>query len=104
MNLLQASLDELHSMAEQVARSELPAVSQALLRAMQVASDPTMVLPTAASETASEAAGGSAERELADDADDAPLEIPQPDRLGDLARDLIEGKAPDKPEPLPEIP
>ena len=139
--LLQASLDQLHGMREQVLEGQLQPVDDELLGRIAIASQATLVTPADATDESAESdaseAEAAAEAELEVDFDighpdihdgeaepvaaeapvepepepvredppaatDEPLQIPEPENLGDLAQDLIAGKPPEQPEPLPE--
>ncbi len=119
-NLLQSSVDELHRMRERVLDGVLVPVGAELLNRVAAASQATMMVPTlkmppAAPEIPA-VADEPTEIEVEDTAapenqpeqlaperlDEQSLQIPEPKHLGALAKELISGKAPEQPEPLPD--
>ena len=129
-SLLQASIDALHTMREKVIDGQVLPADQELLGRIGIASQATMVTSAPAGEApvrraaAGRARNGlqtpevqfrrrgddavAAEDESAEEVVDEPdsiadeISIPEPDQLGELADDLIHGKAPEAPEPLPD--
>ncbi len=110
LELLQASIDELHRLRESVldgapapadpelmahiagaAGARAPAEAAPDAAAVEAASAPAAEAAAAADDTVGEAPAG-----------DTPLHIPAPAQLGELADDLIRGKAPATPAPLPD--
>lgn len=126
--LLQASIDELHHMREQVVEGIMVPADAELLGRIIIASQATLVTPAEAFDPlersiphtppvppateVDDADDIAAEDELVVDdigddsveetAESAPLNIPEPAELGELAQDLISGKAPEQPQPFPE--
>ncbi len=130
--LLQLSIDELHRMRERVLEGALVPADSELLGRIAIASQATLVTPLGGFDPGVEAPAAAAEvgeesieqeppeqqpaaeepieaEPAADEAlsdqppgDDAPLQIPEPEELGALAQDLISGKAPERPQPLPD--
>jgi chemosensory pili system protein ChpA (sensor histidine kinase/response regulator) len=122
--LLQASVDELHRMREQVPGGRVPPPPAELLARVDAAIGATLLtpaLPAAGAPpdaTAGELAAGSAAEPAAQAGPEAqaepeaepqaaptepPLQVPEPLELGELARDLITGSAPAQPGPTPEV-
>ncbi len=116
--LLQLSIDELHRMQEQVLEGALVPVDAELLNHVIAASNATMVVPVieALPEQPEEEQDEIADVQIEDSETDAaeieqepeiiageePLKIPEPEDLGALAQELISGKPPEQPEPLPD--
>jgi chemosensory pili system protein ChpA (sensor histidine kinase/response regulator) len=143
-SLLQASIDELHRMREQVLSGSVSPPSQDLMARLAGVVEATMMTPALLAdnqepETESAAAGAEPEDKtvpelpvtlvsedeagesiaaaekatdadvsekthpLADEkpSDKRPL-VPEPDRLGELARELTDGQPPEIPQPLPD--
>jgi len=130
--LLQASIDALHRMREHVVEGQVLPADPELLGRIGIASAATMVTAAPAGpapfpegpsdagvmgsheEQKDEAAAeledisdaddddSGEEIEIAAENDSEELTIPEPDQLGALANDLIHGKAPEQPEPLPD--
>ena len=125
--LLQLSIDALHRMREQVLEGSLVPADAELLGRIAIASQATLVTPAAGFDAAAAATEApeseqpeteapaeeepqEAETELSETAaaemelpdDQPPLQIPEPEELGELAQDLISGKAPEQPQPLPD--
>ena len=123
-SLLQASIDALHMMRENVVDGRVLPADAELMGRIGIASQATMVStepvgeapfvepPAAETETVDESEATepeeSAAEELADELGETDesaedeLRIPEPEQLGELADDLIHGKAPEAPQPLPE--
>lgn len=107
--LLQTSVDELHRMREQVVSGLVPAAAAEIMARVHAASAATMMMPALdqpAAEPQPEHESAAAEDvpEMTDEtaAADVPLHVPEPEQLGELARDLIQGRAPEQPEALPD--
>ncbi len=110
LDVLQASIDELHRLRESVldgapaaADTALTARIAAALAGTDVIAAPAEVMPQAETEEDS-GQHTDAAAELASEAEsgEAPLQIPEPAELGALADDLIRGKAPEQPAALPD--
>jgi len=119
-DLLQMSVDELHRMREQVLDGVLVPADAELLNRVAAASQATMIAPALKTPPADPeipaVADGPPEIEVEDTAapenqpeqlaqerlDEQSLQIPEPKQLGALAKELISGKAPEQPQPLPD--
>ena len=107
--LLQACIDELHRMREQVASGVISAPADELMTRLRNIVDATMLTPALTSTpgelpplTPDEYIAGAAAEFKAAGQDERIFSVPEPEHLGELARDLISGKAPAQPEPFPD--
>jgi chemosensory pili system protein ChpA (sensor histidine kinase/response regulator) len=117
--LLQASVDELHRMREQVPGGRVPPPPAELMARVDAAIGATLMAPVLPADIAASAAAADddgtelaapAEPAAAEPAEDPqgapaepPLQVPEPLELGELARDLIAGRPPEQPGPAPEV-
>lgn len=103
-SLMQASFDELHRMHDQVLTGVIDPPGAELLERLAMAVEATMMMPVLVQATMQQKEIVDVDAIDATDADQAnafPV-VPEPEKLGELARELTQGKAPDKPSPLPD--
>jgi chemosensory pili system protein ChpA (sensor histidine kinase/response regulator) len=102
-SLMQASFDELHRMHDQVLTGVIDPPGAELLERLAMAVEATMMMPVldpVSMQRGDKVDSDAIDATPADKAIAIPI-VPEPEKLGELARELIQGKAPDKPRPLP---
>jgi chemosensory pili system protein ChpA (sensor histidine kinase/response regulator) len=112
--LLQESIDELHRMLEEVPSGAVKPPGVALMARLRNVVEATMMMPAlkvddivrppAPASTPEKPAPADvvAEKTPASEETASRLRVPEPDNLGELARELTNGKAPEEPSELPQ--